>query len=259
MEALARAAKASGAINASPDSDGVLRRLPVLVSLDGQTYPSLALAAVHLAEPGTLVLESDADGTGRLRLGSRSVALDGAGQALLRFRGPGRTYPHVSAGDVLAGRLGAGQLTGRLVFVGATALGVRDVAATAIDPRFPGVELHATLADALLGGAASAPAPAGGAVDLALAYVGTPRRCCWCGGWARSTAVAPRSWPAACCGSAPARSTARPALVVSPIGAMLALGLGAVVTVATQLAAERRRADPSTGAATRRRSSSCRR
>ena len=78
----------------------------------------------------------------------------------MRLRGPGRTYPHVSAADVLAGRLPRGAAsTGRVVFVGATALGVRDVVATALDPRFPGVELHATVADTLLGGPGAAPGP----------------------------------------------------------------------------------------------------
>jgi CHASE2 domain-containing sensor protein len=243
VETLSRAAKASGAINASPDSDGVLRRLPVLVSLEGRTYPSLALAAVHLAEPGMLMLEGDADGTGRLRLGSRSVALDGSGQALLRFRGPGRTYPHLSAADVLAGRVGAAQITGRLIFVGATALGVRDVAATALDPSFPGVELHATLADTLLGGAASAPAPAGGALDLALAYAGTVAAVLlvWGLGTLYGGAATVFAGTALWFGARAVYGAT--GLVISPIGALMALGLGAVVTVTTQLAAERRRAD----------------
>ena len=51
VPALGRAAAASGALNASPDSDGVLRRVPLLVTLDGRIYPSLGLAAVHLAYP----------------------------------------------------------------------------------------------------------------------------------------------------------------------------------------------------------------
>jgi adenylate cyclase len=243
VEAVARAAKASGTINASADADGVLRRLPVFVALDGRTYPSLALAAVHLAQPGPILLETASDGTGRLRLGDRTVAVDGAGHALLRLRGPGRTYPHLSAADVLAGRLGADHLAGRLVFVGATALGVRDIAATALDPRFPGVELHATLADTLLGGAASAPAPSGGAVDLALAYAGAVAAVLlvWglgtVYGGAATVALGGVSWFGA------RTLYEATGLVVSPVGALVALGTGAVVTVGAQLAAERRRAD----------------
>ncbi len=43
---LAEAAGASGFLNAAPDSDGILRRVPLVAELDGRVYPSLALAAV---------------------------------------------------------------------------------------------------------------------------------------------------------------------------------------------------------------------
>jgi len=243
VDTLARAATASGAINASPDADGVLRRLPVFVALDGSTYPALALAAVHVAHPGQVILDAAADGTHRLRLDDRRVTLDESAQALLRFRGPGRTYPHLSAAEVIAGRIGEEQLKGRIVFVGATALGVRDVAATALDPRFPGVELHATLADTLLGGAGSAPPPFGGAIDLLLAYLAsaTGVLLVWglgtAYGGAATAVVGAGAWFAA------RALYAATGIVLSPVGTLVALGTGAVVTVATQLAAERRRAD----------------
>ena len=43
---LSEAAGASGFLNAAPDADGILRRVPLLVELDGRVYPGLALAAV---------------------------------------------------------------------------------------------------------------------------------------------------------------------------------------------------------------------
>lgn len=244
VEALVRAASASGAINASPDADGVLRRLPVFVALDGRTYAALALAAVHLTAPDQpMLVDQAADGSFRLRLGERAITLDAAGQTMLRFRGPGRTYPHVSAADVLAGRLPADAVRGKVIFVGATALGVRDVAATALDPRFPGVELHATLADMLLGGPASTAPPFAGVVDLAIAYLGTVVGVVLV--WALGTAGG--GGAAAVAGAAlwfAARAIfAATGIVVSPIGGLAAVAGGAVVTVAAQVAAERRRAD----------------
>jgi adenylate cyclase len=46
LPTLARAAGASGFLNAAPDPDGILRRVPVVAELDGRMYPSLAVAAV---------------------------------------------------------------------------------------------------------------------------------------------------------------------------------------------------------------------
>ncbi|MCC6989117.1 MAG: CHASE2 domain-containing protein, partial [Acidobacteria bacterium] len=152
---LGQAARATGTINATPDGDGVLRRIPVLTHFRGQVHATLALAAVTVAAPSPVVVERRSDGVLVLAAGAHAVRLDAQGQILLRPRGPGRTYPHLSARDVLAGTLPADALRGRIVFVGATALGVRDVVATALDPRFPGVELHASVADALVGGASA--------------------------------------------------------------------------------------------------------
>ena len=49
LPVLAQAAGASGFLNAAPDSDGILRRVPLLVQLGGRVYPGLALAAVATA------------------------------------------------------------------------------------------------------------------------------------------------------------------------------------------------------------------
>ena len=46
---LTQAAGASGFLNAAPDPDGLLRRVPLLAALDGHVYPALALAAVIAA------------------------------------------------------------------------------------------------------------------------------------------------------------------------------------------------------------------
>ena len=45
LPVLAEAAGSSGFLNAAPDADGILRRVPLLIELDGRVYPALALAA----------------------------------------------------------------------------------------------------------------------------------------------------------------------------------------------------------------------
>ena len=48
LSVLTQAANVSGFLNAAPDPDGLLRRVPVLIERDGQVYPSLALTVVHV-------------------------------------------------------------------------------------------------------------------------------------------------------------------------------------------------------------------
>src|SRR6185312_14756708 len=75
---------------------------------------------------------------------------DARGNLLLRYRGGRRSFRHVSAADVLQGKTPAAAFTNSLVFVGATALGTREVVATPLERQFTGVEVQATVADNLL-------------------------------------------------------------------------------------------------------------
>ena len=148
---LSKAAGASGFMNAAPDADGILRRVPLLMELDGHIYPSLALAATMAATGSNdLVLRIANVNTMSLRFGDHLVPLDGRGNALLRYRGKKETFPYVSAADVMSGRVLLGTLQDKIAFVGATALGTRENVSTPLDTLFTGVEVQATIADNLL-------------------------------------------------------------------------------------------------------------
>jgi HD-GYP domain-containing protein (c-di-GMP phosphodiesterase class II) len=148
---LSRAAGASGFMNAVPDTDGILRRVPLLIELDGRVYPSLALAATMSATGSRdLVLRISNVNTAALIVDHFVVPVDGRVNALLRYRGEKQTFPYVSAADVMSGRVAEGTLQDKIVFVGTTALGTREVVATPLDTLFVGVEVQATVADNLL-------------------------------------------------------------------------------------------------------------
>jgi CHASE2 domain/HD domain len=116
-------------------------------------YPGLALAAVA-SMTGTRHTALHVANVNRssLILDTASVPLDGKSNLLLRYRGPKRTFGYVSAVDVLSGDAPPGAFDGKLVFVGTTALGTREVVSTPLDTLFTGVEVQATVADNLLQG-----------------------------------------------------------------------------------------------------------
>ena len=148
---LAGAAVRSGYLNAAPDSDGILRRVPLLAELDGRVLPSLALSAVSALNgwenPSLDVTTVDSS---TLAVGTATVPLDGRSNLLLSFRGKKSTFPYISAADVLAGTVERDALRGKVVLVGTTALGTREVVATPLDTQFVGVEVQATTIDNLL-------------------------------------------------------------------------------------------------------------
>jgi HD-GYP domain-containing protein (c-di-GMP phosphodiesterase class II) len=168
LPSLAQAAGYSGFMNAAPDSDGILRRVPLVAELDGRLYPALALAAVSAAtgtrsvalrvanaNAATLIISSDGEGgpsdpSVAAVSGDMNVPLDGKSNLLLHYRGAKRTFPYVSAVDVLNGQVGPNTFTDKVVFVGTSALGTREVVSTPLDTLFTGVEVQATVADNLL-------------------------------------------------------------------------------------------------------------
>jgi HD-GYP domain-containing protein (c-di-GMP phosphodiesterase class II) len=148
---LATAAGASGFLNAAPDADGILRRVPLLVELEGRVYPALALAAVAATTGARhMALHVSTANDASLSMDDRAIPVDGRSNLLLRYRGRKKTFPYVSAADVMTGRVGAETFRDKIVFVGTTALGTREVVATPLDTLFAGVEVQATVADNLL-------------------------------------------------------------------------------------------------------------
>jgi adenylate cyclase len=151
LPVLTKAAGASGFLNAAPDPDGLLRRVPLLIELDGQVYPALSLASVAAAtRTRDITLDIANVNTSTLILDQKRVPLDGKSNLLVRYRGVKRTFPYFSAADVMSGAVSPDKFRDKVVFVGTTALGTREVVATPLDTLFAGVEVQATVADNLL-------------------------------------------------------------------------------------------------------------
>ena len=141
----------AGFVNVRPDVDGVIRRIPLLIGFKNRIYPSLALASVMKAmniEKSILKI-SDA-GTEILYLDKIQIPLDTKGNLLIRYRGKKRSFNYISAIDLLNDNVDNKKITGRIVFVGTSATGLKDSYTTPLDTLFPGVEIHASVADNIL-------------------------------------------------------------------------------------------------------------
>ncbi len=150
---IAASGPVAGFFNFFPDDDGMVRRVPLVFRVGKEVFPnlSLQLLRVGLRWP-EVILETGPEGVEGLRIGARRLALDPAGKLLLNHYGPARTFPHISAKDVLAGTADPKALRDAFVLVGATAIGIYDYRPTPFDSAFPGVEGHAAaLANMLTG------------------------------------------------------------------------------------------------------------
>lgn len=150
-------ALSEGFLNFFPESSGAVHKVPLLMSLDGIPYPSLALevARIALGEQNLKIHPAPADDSDRrgllgISIGERFVPTDDSGQMTINFRGPWRTFPYLSAADLLDSEFS--ELAGAVVLLGTSAAGLLDLQTTPLARIIPGVEIHATIVDNLLAG-----------------------------------------------------------------------------------------------------------
>jgi adenylate cyclase len=151
---LAEAADSFGFINIRPDPDGTLRHALLIARYrDQDFFPSLDLQVVREYEtiPDQDVAAFIApNGLERIQLGRHLLGPSRDGTALINYTGPYGTYQHCSMWDVMSGAVPAKTFYGKMVLVGATALGIGDIRNTPFEGVYMGVEVHANIIDNVL-------------------------------------------------------------------------------------------------------------
>jgi adenylate cyclase len=167
---LQAAAATGGHFNPLIDSDGVVRRVPILIEYKGKYYEPLSLAIVRLlmgidqanrTNSNTVTLpkvepflaESRTKGYGgleRIDVGPIRIPVDENVAALIPFRGKRNSFNYVSLADVYFDRVPVEKLRGRIAIVGASAPGLFDLRSTPVGSVYPGVEIHANLVGGML-------------------------------------------------------------------------------------------------------------
>ncbi len=144
-------AAAAGHFSPVVDSDGVLRRVPLLAEFDGEYYEALPLAVIRtyfakrLGSPPAVEPGYHGDDLEWLAVGPLTIPVDENVAALVPYRGAKRSFPYIALADVVKDRVPAGALKGKIALVGATAPALQDLRATPVDSAFPGVEVHANM------------------------------------------------------------------------------------------------------------------
>lgn len=150
----AKAADSQGYFNAFPDSDGVIRRFPIMASYRGKIFPSLALETFshyqHHFDP--VPVRDEAGVLQGISVGQRFIPTGSDGDILINYRGGAQAFQILSAADVLAGKAPTDALRDKTVLIGATAVGIYDMRVTPISANFPGVLVQANLIDNLYKG-----------------------------------------------------------------------------------------------------------
>lgn len=145
----------SGFLNATPDSDGILRRVPILIRFEGELFPSFALATLMQSGKITQIrIMQRKNGLLNLVVGRTVIPIDRQGNVTINFGSAAGTVQRISAADILDldSRIAAGRLKNKIVLVGSSASGLGKMYQTPALKVRSDLELQARLLENLLTG-----------------------------------------------------------------------------------------------------------
>jgi adenylate cyclase len=140
-----------GHANIIPDSDGKVRRLPLVIKdREGYFYPSFSLAALYtmasMPLPDTYVRDK-----GNLYLLLRDVPVDSSYDLRINYSAEASSRPYLSYGKVISGDFDPAVVKNKVVVIGMTATGELDTweIPTSAE-KVPGVFIQAAAMDTIL-------------------------------------------------------------------------------------------------------------
>ncbi|MBE7636621.1 CHASE2 domain-containing protein [Sneathiella sp. P13V-1] len=148
---LENAAKGFANFTLDSDYDGIIRRVPLFNRVDSKLIPILGLEMLRVATGQNLLVKANENGIEGVVVARTLIPTDGFGRMWVRFS-QFNPSNYISAVDVLDGTVNPERLAGKLVLVGTSATGLKDLRSSPVDPIIPGVEVHAQMLQTILTG-----------------------------------------------------------------------------------------------------------
>lgn len=169
---LGAAAAGNGAIAFFPDTDGVVRKVPLLVRLGDTLLPSLSAEALRVAQDArnytTRTVPDKGVGLADIRIGNLLVPTTPEGEVWINYTKPVATR-YIPAWKVFAKEVSAKELAGNILLIGTSAQGLMDLRFSPLGGVMPGVEVHAQMLEQVLsGGGLNRPSWAGAIETLVI-------------------------------------------------------------------------------------------
>ena len=160
LPAIDAAGGGSAGMIAKTERDGILRRLPLLVNLNGAIYPTLSVESLRIAQGASSYLVKSSGASGKLSFGEQTgltqvrvgrivIPTDNVGRIWLYDTGP-RAERRVPVWQVMSGEYDPAKITGNIVFVGSSAVGLYDLHPTPLHPAVSGTEVQVQLVEQML-------------------------------------------------------------------------------------------------------------
>jgi adenylate cyclase len=145
-------AATSRALLSADVRDRIVRRVPLIAAVAGTPFPSLGLETLRVGVGAREIsVRTSAHGVEAVGIGDVVIPTDPDGHLWVRF-GHHDDSRYLSATDVMAGTVDPETITGKIVLLGVTGIGLIDQQATPLAERIPGIEVHAQVLENIFDG-----------------------------------------------------------------------------------------------------------
>ena len=150
LEKINEQAKGLGSISVVNDTGGIFRKAPLLINIQDQIFPSLAIEALRLhLKQKNILIETNASGVEAIKLRPYSISTNPNAMLWIKFKKPMKTQ-YVSAVDILNNKFDKKKLEGKILLIGSSAQGLFDFVGVSNGKVIPGVEVHANIIENII-------------------------------------------------------------------------------------------------------------
>jgi adenylate cyclase len=164
LEILDAAAPGIGVFSFPPGLDGVVRQIPLLSRYADSLYPALSIEALRVAQGASGYIVKSTGASSEFDTGNPGMTALKAGTFEIPTGPDGRIWVYYSLKpaapvipvhrllDAATGDSLRAEIEGRIVLVGTSAVGLRDLVSTPLQAGLPGVLVHAEIIDQIVAG-----------------------------------------------------------------------------------------------------------
>ena len=150
LEKINEHAKGLGSISIVSDTGGIFRKAPLLINIQDQIFPSLAIEALRLhLKQKNILIETSASGVEAIKLRPYSISTNPNAMLWIKFKKPMKDQ-YVSAIDILNNKFDKKKLEGKILLIGSSAQGLFDFVGVSNGKVIPGVEVHANIIENII-------------------------------------------------------------------------------------------------------------
>ncbi len=149
IDELDMAAAGRGMVSLDQDFDGIVRRVPLANLVGDRIIPTLALDMLRVATGRNVVIQTGKNGIDGFKIAGTLIPTDTKGRIWIKYSEFDPDH-YVSALEVINGTVAPEKLAGKLVLVGTSATGLKDLRASPLTSNLPGVEMHMQLLENIL-------------------------------------------------------------------------------------------------------------